>query len=192
MEDKKARAKGIITDAKKERRRALALRAVILTVMLGALGLSFYAKSIHAEKVALEERYEEENSELLKRESEARAAFEHWRRMYIMSTKLPIKGLDIRKTNGTIYVSGRIRNLSDEGFNDIELTALFEDRDGNILLEKRHVAISADGLPLGKHQSRRFSFKVLEPPTDAVDITVLVTDLEPAGSEIFLVPSLRR
>jgi hypothetical protein len=174
MTEKRERAFRILGDGKVEasnRRFALAVLAVFL--VLAAAG-GWVIMDLKNEVQALRAA----NGQELEEKEELLAGFDRYRSIRRTAESFPIGSLDIRKTDGVLYISGRITNMSDRPADDIELTVSFTDGAGELLAESTHTASSTDGKPLGKHQKRRFAINVVDPPAQASDIAVYITDIE--------------
>ncbi|MEJ2184165.1 MAG: hypothetical protein P8Y66_11695 [Nitrospirota bacterium] len=180
---RRSRAEDIISEARREKSRRFVLRAVVVLILAAAVAASFYYKQRAQRIVELEKQVEQGNAAQHTLEEENQALRESIKARELLAaeaTLFPVEGVRVRNMNGSLIVDGQIRNMSRWEAGDIELTLYLVDRDMNVLLKESFTATSMDGEPLSRGQRRYFKHTVVNPPSGATDVIVLITDLDVA------------
>ena len=118
------------------------------------------------------------------REMNKKAAEHEEKRTYF--DKIEVVGVRVGQEHGDRYgVFGELKNRGDRTLREVEITAYFLDKEGNVVHEETYRPVSATDNPFAENQSlkpnyaRKFGYRVDGAPSDwAKKVKVAVTDVE--------------
>jgi hypothetical protein len=141
--------------------------AVIIGLAVAIVYQSLEGRAMEKRHIAHMEKMKEQQTKLDR----------HMMDVVAYKDRLRITSLTIQKAGGVLDISGYIENTGKRPIGDLILTISFLDDDDHVIDQRFHTA-SDTGKSLKQESRRPFSFRIDNPPDNAQEILVIVTDIE--------------